>query len=264
MNVVTHELLDGMVAELICRGLPADYARRAAAEFDDHHRDLVEELKTAGRSESQALADASARLGDTRTLIKKKVREYQRRHWCGRWPLATFFLGPIPLLFLTWVAISLAALCIIWPLQRSGFVGPDEWDGIISTRDYVMAYLVQAIYLFAAPAVVMFVLARLARRAALNRIWIGVAACMLALFVSGFKCEFADRGVHMALDGSDLPADRFCITVGLDIPSSWEAAWQRYRDQLGQILVPMAIAAAVILRGNQLSLRSQRVLIDGC
>ena len=92
----TPESLNGMVSDLIRRGLPADYATRAAAEFSDHHRDLVEELQASGLSESQATTEASHRLGDSRTLVKKTVREYQRRFWCGRWPLLMFLFGPIP------------------------------------------------------------------------------------------------------------------------------------------------------------------------
>ena len=79
------ESLSGMVSELIRRGLPAAYAERAVAELVDHRQDLLEELKATGISESQADTETVERLGSPRMLVKKTVREYQRRYWCGRW-----------------------------------------------------------------------------------------------------------------------------------------------------------------------------------
>ena len=94
----TQELHDGFQTELVRRGLPADYASGAAAELADHHRDVVEELRATGLDDSAAETEAAQRLGDRRLLVKKAVREFQRRHWCGRWPLLTFFIGPVVLL----------------------------------------------------------------------------------------------------------------------------------------------------------------------
>src|SRR5690242_13501922 len=37
----TPEALNHLVVQLVRRGLPVDYAERAVAEFDDHHRDLL-------------------------------------------------------------------------------------------------------------------------------------------------------------------------------------------------------------------------------
>ena len=61
--------------------------------------------------------------------MKKTVREYQRRYWCGRWPLITFLLGPIPLLLLAvagdrrWLSF-----CDCWPLEQAG-LGRTERSG---------------------------------------------------------------------------------------------------------------------------------------
>ena len=132
----TPDALNELYAQLVRRGLPAEYARRAAAELVDHLRDLLDELQAVGMSESQAAAEASHRLGDSRTLVKKTVREYQRRYWCGRWPLITFLLGPIPVLVFTWVVFCFVAFCLLWPLDKLGLdkiglVGPYKPDGVI-------------------------------------------------------------------------------------------------------------------------------------
>jgi hypothetical protein len=60
MNTSTLELLDGIAAELIRRGLPADYAERAALELAEHHRDLVDELRNAGWTDTHAVLEARA------------------------------------------------------------------------------------------------------------------------------------------------------------------------------------------------------------
>src|SRR5262245_40244470 len=98
----TPESLNGMISELVRRGLPSAYAQRSVAEFADHYRDLVEELQAAGCSEADACAEASRRLGDSHTLIRKTVHAYRRRSWLARWPLVTFLLAPIPALIATW------------------------------------------------------------------------------------------------------------------------------------------------------------------
>ena len=48
MNTDTPAPLEDIAADLVRRGLPVDYAQRAAAEFADHHRDLVDELQRSG------------------------------------------------------------------------------------------------------------------------------------------------------------------------------------------------------------------------
>src|SRR4051812_19847557 len=116
----TPESLSDMVSDLIRRGLPVDYSERAAAEFTDHYRDLVEELQASGWSESQASVEASQRLGDPRTLAKKTVREYQRRYLCARWPLITFIVAPIPTILAAWLATGYSILGVIKVLGLLG------------------------------------------------------------------------------------------------------------------------------------------------
>ena len=74
----------------------------------------------AGLDEVAASTEAVRRLGDSRTLVKKTVREYQRRFWCGRWPLLTFLLGPIVFAVLSFVAIVLLAYCIFIAVGAAG------------------------------------------------------------------------------------------------------------------------------------------------
>ncbi len=267
MNAPTPAPLDHLAADLVRRGLPVEYAQRAAAELADHHRDLVAELRATGLDEAAASAEASRRLGDSHSLVKKTVRAYQRRYWCGRWRWTMFVFAPIPLLFVAWLGtIALFALFIVWPLDALGFSGPVEtFDGIISTKEWAFACLVQAWFLFVVPAATMFGLARFARWAAIDWRWVAASACVLALSVCVASCGFPAAELHHRMtDGSPVPADRFVMTVGLVIPSPSAASRAWYRDQFGRILLPFAVAAVVLIRNRQLALRSEQLVLNGC
>jgi hypothetical protein len=259
----TPRALEGVCAQLLRRGVPTDYAQRAAGELADHHQDLVEELRAAGHDEAQAIVEADRRLGDARTLIKKTLREYQQRYWCGRWPLITFLLGPIPLLILAWVGSSLVLLCIGWQVEKLDVAGPYEPDGVISTGERLVIYVMQGSYLFAVPALVMFGLARLAKRAALHWAWVGVAACVLATSMASIRCGIPDPVPAMLQsDGSTLPADRyFCV---LELPDSWSTVWSWFGLEHIQGLLPLAVASVMLLHFRKLADRSARLVLDGC
>lgn len=271
-----HSPLAGLAATLVRRGLPIDYAHRAAAEIADHHRDLTDEFCASGMSESQAESEAAQRLGDTRTLVKKTVREYQRRHWCGRWPLLTFSFGPIAMLLLAWIATGLVVFAISWPLMKLGIVGPHERDGIITIGEWVIDRTILVWFLFAVPAAIVWALARLARRAALRWPWVALAACVLALTVSMVKSGFPDPALHpTTMDGQELAADTHVLTIGLPVfapdtskllPHLPQMLWDWFtRDlkQTAQLLFPLIVAAGVLFRARQLSLRAQQLAIEG-
>jgi hypothetical protein len=255
------EVLDGMVSDLIRRGLPADYATRAAAEFADHHRDLVEELQATGLSESQATTEASKRLGNARTLMKKTVREYQRRYWCARWPLVTFLLAPIPLLLLSSAATMLALFCVEWSLEKTGVIGPYAPDGIISWGEWWAEKLMLVSVGFAAPAFTMLALVRLTKRAALDWKWLAVSGCVLGLTVGMNRCQFPEAFMHpTTMDGKPVPADQPLITLGVPLfAQTWRGAWKWYTQdlqQICQVLLPLGFAAIVAMRAKRMSQRA--------
>jgi hypothetical protein len=265
-----------LVSQLIRRGLPVEYAQRAAAEIADHHRDLVAELRADGFDEVAASDEASRRLGDPCTLVKKTVREYQRRYWCGRWPLLTFLFGPIALMLLAWVATGLFLFCVGWPLQKLGIVGTHERDGIISIGEWAIDRAVLVWFLFAVPATVIWVIAKLARQAALRWQWVGVAACVLAISASMVRSGFPDPALHpTTMDGQALMADTHVLTLGLpvfapdtakflsNLPQFLWNWFTRDLKQTAQLLFPLIVAAGVLLRARQLSLRAQRLAVDG-
>jgi hypothetical protein len=177
-----------MATELIRRGLPAEYARRAAAELADHHRDLVEELQAAGWTEYHAQQEASRRLGERRALVKKTVGEYQSRYWCGRWPLITFFLGPIPALLLVWLATGLVLAGIGWVAGM--FIDEPTTTAIETAGQYVVCYALKIWLVLASPALVVSAFCWLAARAAVGRAWAVLATGMISVSIAFAFCGF--------------------------------------------------------------------------
>jgi hypothetical protein len=258
----TPEALNHLVVQLVRRGLPVDYAERAVAEFDDHHRDLLGELHAGGWSDSHAAAEATRRLGDSRTLIKKTAREYQRRHWCARWRLITFLFGPVPLLLLSWIALTLAMFCIVWPLERIGILPAIYDSGTLSAGQCLVMRLWFASLGFGVPAFTMLVLIRLARRAALNWKWVAVSACILGLAMGMLRCQFHPASLEFLTTFNKFR--RFNHpTIALGIPfysyPTWFHAWKWYTydlQQICQVLLPMGVVAIMARRAKLLSQRA--------
>jgi len=259
----TQELHNEFQTELVRRGLPVEYSSGAAAELADHHRDVVEELRANGFDASTAENEAANRLGDRRQLVKKSVREFQRRHWCGRWPLLTFFIGPIPLLILTWVATSAACFLILWPMQRLGIIADHQPDGIISWDERMLVYAFRFWFFFVTPALVTIALGRSTVRAAMNFTWMYFSAILLALFVGSFIFDLNEKGFQVS-----MPIDQGLLILGLPLfEASWAAAWQWYVQDplyLCQSLLPLGVAVVFMLYSKQLSFRTRCQALDAC
>jgi hypothetical protein len=270
------EVPNGMVSDLVRRGLPSEYAQRAATEFADHHRDLLEELQSTGFSESQAMTEASRRLGDARALAKKTVREYQRRFWCGRWPLVTFLFGPLPVAIAAWFATGLAVWLVVSVLTAIGLTGTNDPDAAFRALPVGVKYAVLAGIFLVIPAGVMYFFARLARRAALGPQWIVLVACILGLSAGACKWErigpgskivMRDRQTLQPLEQPKEPDFVLMMWVPIN-EQAW--SWREVRGfflsspvQSCQLLLPVAIAA-VILRRRRLALRQEWLAISGC
>ena len=242
MNTSTHEPHDAMVADLIRHGLPAEYAQRAAAELADHHRDLVEEVQSAGWTESYAASEASRRLGETRALVRKTVREYRQRYWCGRWPLLTFFLGPISGLLTLWLISGLALAAIGWILGV--IVDETTAKAIEPVGQYVILYPLKIWLTLVSPVLVMAIFCWLASRAAMNRAWTCVAAGMLATFIGFVFCKIDFKS-------ATNPNGRFMIGYHpWFLPENFNASLLNFFTfdlwQLSQLILPLLATAICI------------------
>lgn len=243
------------VPALIRRGLPADYAERTAAELADHRVDLVNELRAAGMSDAQAVAEAAQRLGDSRTLVKKTVREYQRRHLCGRWPLLTFLIGPIPTCISIWILTALLFATLGYLIGDYS----EATDRIETTAQFAIAYALKIWLTFGTPLLVVVGFCWLSARASLGRAWPCLASGGLALFVGFAECViYHGTAQH--------PSGRMLMNYPLWFPPEygrlqflWENQWQ-----LAQLMMPLAATALVLLWGLHRSRRRSQVPFGGC
>jgi hypothetical protein len=273
----TPESLNGLHAQLIRRGLPADYAGRAAAEIADHYCDLVTELEANGMNESQAATEAERRLGDERTLVKKTVREYQRRYWCGRWPLITFFIAPIPVLIAAWYTFSLTVYLGVVALSKLGLTPTTDPNTMFLALPIAVKFATLTAMFLIVPAVVMYGYARLAKRAALGWQWVVLVACVLGFCTSAMKWERIGPGSRITMydrqtfqELEQPPEPDFVLMLGMPVVAeawTWHAFHRWFLSnpvQLCQTFLPAALAAILILRWRQLSLRRQSLACTAC
>jgi hypothetical protein len=258
----TPELLESFATDLVRRGLPVDYARGSATELADHHRDLVEELRAGGLSQTTAEDEAANRLGDHRMLVKKAVREFQLRHWCGRWPLLTFFLGPVPLVILLWAATTFVWLMVVWPMQQLGIIAPHEPDGILSWGEWAVVYGFRYWFFFVTPALVVCYLGRRVSRSSLSCAWLLLSAALLALFTGNFL--FIVRPGQLMISTPEYPV---LLNPSLSWAESLKATWLWYTQtsmHTFQTVLPLAIAAVLVWRSKQREFRSHRRAVGNC
>ena len=251
----TQELYDELATSLASRGLPVEYAQRTATEMADHHSDLVEELEAAGKSESAALQEADSRFGDRKAIVKKAVREYQSRHWYGRWPILTFVVGPWALLLAIWFASMFLMMTI-------GRLFEPSWDGTTDLR-YADFLLLKAWIVFLAPVLVIYLLAKLSSRAAMARRWTLISATMVAIVVGTMPImERQSPLTNEATTGSQLieQASRHEIVIGVPFASLYFVDWDWNAVSLSllcQFLLPVTIAVVFLWRTHQLAGRNQ-------
>lgn len=275
MNSVTPVVPEKFATELIRRGLPVEYAQRAAQELADHRCDVISELELGGMESTTAAQEAARRLGDDRLLVKKTVREFQRRHWCARWRLFTFLLAPIPALVAVWYAMAMALWLAVSGLVHVGLIDARDADAAFCSLPTEVKYTVLVGLFLVVPAAVMYGFGCLARRAALGWPWIALVACLLGLFVGDVRWERIGPGSRIVMrDRQTLeaieqpPQHDFVIMVGTPFHAGAVAEMKRWwlanPVQIAQLLLPAAVGLGLILRGKQLARQRLQLSFGSC
>jgi hypothetical protein len=202
------------------------------------------------------------------------VREFQRRYWCARRPLITFLVAPIPTVIAAWIATGYSILGVIKVLGLLGCAEVNEHTSDVTSpavRALLFAFVVWC--LLAIPAIVTFIFARLAKRAALQWRWVAITACIVGISVGTVRFERVAEGKNFrtAYDsaGKPLPKNQYIVSVPLFEPSFWcgRSLFRWYTHGLlqpFQLLLPSMVCATVLLRGRQLSLRAMRLQLADC
>jgi hypothetical protein len=255
--------------------LPVDYAQRAAEELADHHCDLTRELEAVGMDSNTAAEEARQRLGDERLILKKTVREFQRRHWCARWPLITFFLAPIPTLIAVWYGLAILSWLLVSGMITLGMISASDADTALGALPANIKYMVLVSLFLLVPATVMYFFGRLAGRAALGWPWIALVACLLGLFVGNVKWERIGPGSQIVmrdrqtLEVIEQPRQHdYVITVGIPFNAAAIAELKRWWFgnplQVAQLLLPFAVAVGMVFHGKLLAQRAGHFQIGDC
>lgn len=231
-----------LYAELIRRGLPADYAQRTADELDDHRADLLADLHSADADNPDEIANE--RLGETRQLAKKIARDYQRRSWFGRWPLISFLIAPVVILNAVWTAIIyaiyLVGVFVIWTTGGSlegGEAGRDTGSA------WVFYYVVLIAFSFLIPCAVTWWYSRYALLGAQSRAYL-LAACLSFGFMNGLVYH----DVWVDPDNAEVAMNGFGMMLG-DVSTMTKFFLRPI--QLAQLLAPVLVGVVLLHRDRR-------------
>lgn len=87
--------LDRLLDELLRAGISPLYARRAAAELDDHFEDLLADHLANGLSRRDAERNAAQDLGSLDVVAERMRADPGLRSWAWRWPKLALVVYPI-------------------------------------------------------------------------------------------------------------------------------------------------------------------------
>lgn len=136
---------------LLRQGFRSHYIRKVVGELSDHWNDLKEEQLSQARTNEEAEAIATQRLGTAEELVENISTTMRRTSWWGRHPVLGFGLAPIVSLFLFWGALlyfgSWASGALDWSAD-SGLAAPN-WGALqacILLGRYAGAIMVAALF----------------------------------------------------------------------------------------------------------------------
>lgn len=117
--------------KLLRQGVPRLHAARIVQELVDHRDDLEAEGRAAGQSLEAARSAAAEKLGDIDELAEELLATRRRSYWCGRHPLISFVLLPVPAFLLLFVLIGLLFLgaVLAWSELKENLPEPN-WAAV--------------------------------------------------------------------------------------------------------------------------------------
>jgi hypothetical protein len=120
--------------KLLRQGVSRRHVARIVRELGEHRDDLEAEGRAAGQSPDAARSAACEKLGNINAPGGELVATRRRSYWCGRHPLISFVLAPLPMFFLLFLGIlwlwGEASGLIAWTEhQEEGLPMPD-WAAV--------------------------------------------------------------------------------------------------------------------------------------
>ena len=237
-------------AELVRRGLPAEYARRTADELADHRADLLADLKGDGDAE----ATVRQRLGETRRLARQIAIAYRQRSWFGRWPLVpSHFLAPLAFATL-WLAVSFATAAGLMTseglLGNGHAVDGQTWRDATIAQRYCTAVALMSSFLL--PTFFAWKACGWLLRRSLSRVAAGIACGAIAVLNGCF--------LHQTLpcpDDPTLACNSIALFVGR-ISAADQIPWMVLPVAGTQVAIVLATGLAVLWHDQR---RRQQALL---
>jgi hypothetical protein len=234
-NPLSLELL---AIELLRRGLPRPYVQRVVRELAEHCADILDEQPTPG--------SASDRLGAPAALADSIVSAYRARTFCGRHPILTFVVAPIPLVILAWIGVVLIFTLLDWVGEWLGVAAWTEGKPLAEWPVFAVWCVLSFYYvlMFAPFALVSAVLCRLARRAGRSSKWVLVGCLLVGLLAASvsYGCKLPDA-----------PGTGSITIAWLLYPAPGQPLLHRlsFTQQLLQFAVPLGIGLYAVWKSSR-------------
>jgi hypothetical protein len=213
---------DRLAQQLYRQRLPTAYIDRVVEELTEHATDLFMETNSM-----DAELNLEARLGNPEQLARLAKREYQRRTFAGRHPVATFVAGPLVALVGTFLLSCLLVFAIYWLIDLATGGSLSANDGKHLPPSSLEMRLIQIFNFttrFVPFALSAWLFVRLGRRSGL-RAW-SLTACGIVSVVAAFFTS-------IVAGGPDNSQGTWTIGLSSNIGL----------DQLVQAAVPVALGA---------------------
>jgi hypothetical protein len=220
---------DQLRHKLQMQNLPPAYIDRLVEELSDHL------LDTQSETTSMDAHNAQSRLGSTDQIAAAATHEFRRRTFAGRHPWLTFVALPVAFVPLVFIASILAVFVIQWMVATTleALIEPDLLFSLSeATHARVEWWILTAFdsYVRFVPFVIAaWMFCRWGRRSDMR--WWPLVACTMVALTAGFLCT------------KSVPASG-------DQPGLWMVGLATHFElrQVIQLLVPLTVAAAMLLR----------------
>jgi len=218
--------------QLLRGGVKPRFVRRTLTELQQHYEDLHEQYLAEGMDNSEAATHAQASLGDKHTIAQAVLTRPELLTWSFRFPKIVYFLSPVLIFLLVFVATLAAVTLTVVQYQGMGVAAMPTW-----LPPLVETLILLSSYLLAPVLVAAFCLA--ARNRLMSMTW-PLAGIVLLAFVS------AGQSVTTVWPLSPDDLGSISISWGyrfLGIPVSWEQT----AGSTVRLLLTLAFAAGVYI-----------------
>ena len=220
---------DQLRHKLQMQNLPPAYIDRLVEELSDHLLDIQSETT------SMDAQNAQSHLGSTDQIAAAATREFRRRTFAGRHPWLTFVALPVAFVPLVFVSSILAVFVIQWVAATTleALLEPDTLLSLSEAKQARIEWWILAAFdsyvRFVPFVIAAWMFCRWGRRSEMR--WWPLVACTIVALIAGFLCT------------KSVPASG-------DQPGLWMVGLATHFElrQVIQLLVPLAVAAALLLR----------------